>query len=81
MTTKEEWGAQFYREFCAIYTGHEAFIERIQNDAFAAGRDKGLVEAIETHMAHPPSEHYECQQALKALRTVIKQSTEQEDGK
>jgi hypothetical protein len=38
MKTPESWCADFYREFCSIHSGHEAFIERIQQDAMAHQR-------------------------------------------
>ena len=37
MKTKSEWGAEFYREFGSIFSGHEEFISKIQDDAFRAG--------------------------------------------
>ena len=52
MKTKSEWGAEFYKRFGSIFTGHEEFIEQIQLDAFKAG----MTRAAE--VAHPTFERY-----------------------
>lgn len=38
MNTPSQWGAEFLVEFNAVFSGHEYFIQRIQQDAISEQR-------------------------------------------
>jgi len=42
-------------------------ISELVNSSLDAARDEALREALELHQKYPPSEHYECTQAILSL--------------